>query len=120
MVIVVVAVVTATVAMASQVLRREVLDEAALGEVVPVGVVELAPLATVPVGRSGLPFSTPGFPLGGGFGRPSAARPVAAFRLFASAPGFRPSRVGGSSGGTPMLDPGVRLSLQGVLVRQCE
>ena len=57
-VIVVVAVIAATVAAAPLALCREVLEEEALGEVVPVGVVELAPFVVVPAGRSGLSFAT--------------------------------------------------------------
>ena len=49
--------------------------------------------------RGGADFLSPpaGFPLGGCLGRPSAARTVVAFCLFALAPGLGPSRAGGSS-----------------------
>ena len=97
-VIVVVVDVTAMVFAAPLALRREVLDEAGLGEVVLVGVMKLAPLATVSAGGAGFLYPPAGFPLGGGFERPSAAKIATAFRLFALAPGFGPSRAEGSSG----------------------
>jgi len=46
------AVVTAVLVVALLVVHREILHEAALGEVVPVGAMELQPLASVLAGRS--------------------------------------------------------------------
>jgi len=56
--VVAVAVVRATVFAAPLAARREVLGKAALGEVVPVGGVELAPFVAVPMGWSRLPLAS--------------------------------------------------------------
>ena len=60
MVVVTVAVVGASVVASPLAACHEVLDEAALSEIVPVGGVELAPFVAVPTKRSRLPVATRG------------------------------------------------------------
>jgi hypothetical protein len=93
-----VVVTTAAITLLLLVVLREALDQRALGEVVPVGPVDLAPLAGSQLCRGRLWGPPVGFLPVGGLLRPSIASAATAFRLFFLFPCLLRSREVGSSG----------------------
>jgi len=95
--------------------RREVLDEAALSEVVLVGGVEFAPFVAVLARGSGFPSSTRRVPPGSWLRVPLRGQDNGSLPLVRLGTRFRAiSRRRLLS--APTLDPGIRLGLPGVFV----
>jgi len=113
------AIVAPALVAAPQAVRREVLDEATLGEVVPIGAMELAPLPSVLACGGGPSFAT-----GRIFPRrlwaPLRGQDGCGLPLVRLDAGFRSVTCRGLLGGAPMFDPGMRLDFPGAHVCQRE
>lgn len=96
--------------------RREVLDEAALSEVVLVGGVEFAPFVAVLARGSGFPSSTRRVPPGSWLRAPLRGQDNGSLPLVRLGTRFRAVSRRRLLGSAPTLDPGIRLGLPGVFV----